>query len=329
VRKTPVVLACHADWDDWLEVIKTKAISGDIWDYVNPATPASLIPVLSEPEVPMPNTVNPQKTSFAQLDADEKEGLKFLRLQHKRHLTEYDRKKAALGGIRVFIQETISRGFLTYTFNCNSAYDMLLALKQRVAPSDRAREIEMSNLYQQLKKRPRSEAIDTWLNRWEEAYTKCRDLNPPEVSDGNPLHDFLDAVSDLAPQFSGFWKNSLQLLQYQGQPVPDIFQIIEYFRNDQRISKAQAKAASHNAFLASFQGQELTQTIKHEHGKDDRKKACVCGEDHRFRQCPYLIETVRNKKKNWQPNPEVQRQIDEKLKNPRLREIIERIQKQE
>jgi hypothetical protein len=45
--------------------------------------------------------------------------------------------------LRSFIQKTIIRTYLTHTFDCETPYDMLVALKQRVAPTDQARKIEL------------------------------------------------------------------------------------------------------------------------------------------------------------------------------------------
>lgn len=49
--------------------------------------------------------------------------------------------------LRSFIQETITRTYPTYTFNCDTPHDMLIALKQPVAPTDQARKIELINQY--------------------------------------------------------------------------------------------------------------------------------------------------------------------------------------
>jgi hypothetical protein len=48
-----------------------------------------------------------------------------------------------MSSLKTFIQETISRTFLSYTFKKESTYDVLVALKQRVAPTDRARKLEL------------------------------------------------------------------------------------------------------------------------------------------------------------------------------------------
>jgi hypothetical protein len=159
-QKSTVILSSPSDWDEWLEIIKTKAVGGEVWKFVDPTEVKDKLP-LTEPTIPTPQDVNPEKTSLAQLDDDEKEELRFKRFSYKRSIATYDRQKAAIATLRSFIQETISRIYLTYTFDCDTPYDMLVALKQRVAPTDQARKIELINQYQKLKKTPRSQNLET------------------------------------------------------------------------------------------------------------------------------------------------------------------------
>jgi hypothetical protein len=100
--------------------------------------------------------------------------------------------------LRSFIQETITRTYLTYTFDCDTPYDMLIALKQRVAPTNQTRKIELVNQYQKLKKAPRSQNLDTWLQQWEKTYKECKQLKLPDVEDDRLLYDFLNALPGIA-----------------------------------------------------------------------------------------------------------------------------------
>ena len=44
--RTLVVLNGPRDWDEWLEVVKTKAIGGEIWEFVDPSLTTEQIPTL-------------------------------------------------------------------------------------------------------------------------------------------------------------------------------------------------------------------------------------------------------------------------------------------
>jgi hypothetical protein len=118
-QKYTVILSNPSDWDEWLEIIKTKAIGGEVWRFIDPAVVKDELPTLTEPTIPTPQDENPDKTSLAQLDDDEKEELRFQRLSYKWQIVTFDRQKAAMATLRSFIQETITSTYLTYTFDCD------------------------------------------------------------------------------------------------------------------------------------------------------------------------------------------------------------------
>src|SRR5271156_4223279 len=199
------------------------------------------------------------------------------------------------------IQETIFRAYLRYTFHCDSMYDMLVTLKRRVAPTDRARKIELINRYQKLKKAPHSQNLETWLRQWEITYTECKELKLTEVDDDRPLYDFLNAITNVDAEFSKIWMIKIETKTQKGKELPDLHDLIEYFRNNRRLSTAQRRRGMHGAFNASFQGEPL----ENEEKKDFKKRNnCVCGAVHLFRDCQYLIESLRTK--DWTPDQRIQ-----------------------
>jgi hypothetical protein len=66
-----VVLNTPGDWDEWIQVVKTQAIAGDIWERVDPKK--DQIPALSKPKMPRPQQVNRDKTTYAELSVEERE----------------------------------------------------------------------------------------------------------------------------------------------------------------------------------------------------------------------------------------------------------------
>ena len=57
-------------------------------------------------------------------------------------------------------------------------------------------------------------------------------------------------------------------------------------------------------------------------GKATFKGSCLCGVEHLFKDCPYLIESIRSK--DWKPDPAIQKQVDEKLEgaSPKMKTSI-------
>src|SRR5579862_4653577 len=147
----------------------------------------------------------------------------------------------------------------------------------------------------------------------------------PEIAKSRPIYDFLQAVKDVAPDFTGYWKVRIQSSEQLGERIPDVYQLLEHFRNHIRIENAENAQMTHGAFGASFQGQQLDK--KEDEKKEKEYKPCLCGKKHRFKTCWYLIEILRPAE--WKPDPEIEKQIKEKLeKSSKLRDIIERIRKQ-
>ena len=122
----------------------------------------TIIPALTEPDFPKPIDVNPAKTTIAGLVAEEKEELQALRQQYKKKSKQYDQRKAALGSLRIHIQETIARSYLPYTFKCETPHKMILALKQQIAPTDQAQKTELQNQYWKLLKTSKTQNLDNY-----------------------------------------------------------------------------------------------------------------------------------------------------------------------
>lgn len=146
-------------------------------------------------------------------------------------------------------------------------------------------------------------------------------------------------MSSVAPEFVSYWLNFLQhkiKLSTEDQ-IPDFYKMVELFRNNQRQAAAQKGRGSHSAFAASFQGQQLDKddstpnpikaaTNVPNASSASKKKDCLCGNKHKFKDCLYLIESLRPS--NWKPDQKIQKDIETKLStNSRLKTIVVRIQK--
>jgi phospholipase C len=95
-----VILNGPIDWDEWLEVVKTKSVGGRIWDFVNPNTNKSQLPTPEKPMTLPAKDAHPLKTALPQLTDGEKDELKLLRYDYKHQLTLYERQDAVLASLR-------------------------------------------------------------------------------------------------------------------------------------------------------------------------------------------------------------------------------------
>jgi hypothetical protein len=61
-----------------------------------------------------------------------------LKSDYRDNLKLYRKQLLALNTLRSHILSSILRTYLIYTFKCNTTYDVLVSLKQRVTPNNHA-----------------------------------------------------------------------------------------------------------------------------------------------------------------------------------------------
>jgi hypothetical protein len=202
---------------------------------------------------------------------------------------------------------------------------MLIELKKRLQPTDQLRELSLSAKYEKLKKAPKAQDLDNWLKDWEKVYYQCNKIKHPEVQGTRPVRDFLRAVSTTAPEFAIYWSNDIAKSEKAKQITPDLYEIVEHFRDHRRHLAATEKAQS-AAFATDALPQGQNQQRQQQNQDENRKKLYLCGKDERFADCAYLFE--ENRPSGWKPDLEIQKRVDKKLnnpRNPRLKTIIDAI----
>ena len=247
-----VILAGPNDWDQWIGVVKYRADGESVWEYIDPDVKKNDLPRHRAPSEPSPSVVNPQKTTFSALDEGEKEELRALRKQYDRAYKRYEKEEAALKSLRTYIISTISRDYIDYTFEGNTVYDVLVSLKQAVAPTDDARKVDLATQYLKMKKAPKSQNIEKWLREWEKVYNDCKKVKLPEVDGDRPVKDFVYAVESASSGWSEYWKNKLQNLKRKKESLPTLRVIIEVYRNHRRLESAQNARSQDGSYAASF-----------------------------------------------------------------------------
>ncbi|EKG09419.1 Integrase catalytic core, partial [Macrophomina phaseolina MS6] len=230
--------------------------------------------------------------------------------RHK--INVYDRRQKALAELTTYIQESISTTNLSFiTSEEPHPWNILRALQKRLAPTDQARLLELEHQYHQLCKPPRSQNVESWLQQWEKLYTEAKKHNLAEVSDNRPTRDFLLALKPIEPQFVSTYQ--IKNLD-PATRVTDLYDMIEkfrqYYRENQSV-KSQKTEGTHSAFPANFRGKQAKIA-----------PPCPCGMHHWASECWYLNPQAEGRPKNFKPNPETQAKVQEKLQDPKFKEII-------
>ncbi len=63
-QRTAVILNGPNDWDEWFEIVKTKTIEGEIWEFLDPKVVKDRLFLLIEFTVSILVDVDPEKTIF-------------------------------------------------------------------------------------------------------------------------------------------------------------------------------------------------------------------------------------------------------------------------
>ena len=99
-----------------------------------------------------------------------------------------------------------------------------------------------------MKKAPKSQNIEAWIEQWELTYTKCAKLSLPEVADTRSQYDFLTTIAEVMPEFATTWMVQIQKKEDKGKDITSIYKLIEHFQNYVRLKAADKPLATHGAF---------------------------------------------------------------------------------
>ena len=317
--KSMVTLTRSADWHRWIEGIRTLAESSAVWPYIDPQKEEELV----EPEYPMPGVIREGVTDIEKLTPNEADLLKAQRSQYKRKTDKFDQQVKAIGHLRTHIQNAVAEEYQPYTYDCETARQMLKELKKRLCPTDKVRRVQLIEQYRQLRKAPKASGIDKWLRAWEKICKEADQLNLLEISGERCAVDFLNTVSGVSPDFASYHTNRME---DPGLEPLSIYTLIDKFRTHQDLLKATQKGSSHSAFSSTLQGKKTSAEDSESSGTQQNKKrspSCFCGEKHWYSECPYIIKEVQPK--GWKPDPAIQEEYQKKLKeDEKFKQTVER-----
>ena len=121
------------DWEEWMLVVNTMARRGGVMDLVD--VNAAELPEPTRPILPTYSAVKATAASMKDVDTNEQKDLTILR--------ENRDKTDALKAIEQHIMAS-DRQLLLYLDGAETVHQNLLALKKRMAPTDRARKMNIA-----------------------------------------------------------------------------------------------------------------------------------------------------------------------------------------
>ncbi|KAF2728668.1 hypothetical protein EJ04DRAFT_503734 [Polyplosphaeria fusca] len=213
VTQVTVVLDRADDWHKWLFIRKDTAQKNDLWQYVDPATPAADLPTLMAQPEPQLADYHGGATSIAQLTAAEL----------KLYQWDYERWE------RQDINKTIAAKHLYLIENKDTPHNRLTTLKKHLAPSDASRQRDLIARYKNLQTPPRGKKVEEWLRSWVEVTNMCIAAQVPASMGSRAQEDFLVACRMIDPEYGTSGLRALIDLEEAGSAIPSVKDYVSKF----------------------------------------------------------------------------------------------------
>src|SRR4051794_8618587 len=199
-----VILNTSADWDNWLYIIRSMATEDgvNVWEYMDPDL-AKQPTLLSTPQAPKTTDIRADADDLDKLTQPELERFKLKHVLYKDEYAHWKLVHQAIQKVHNAILQSISANNIPFIRQTTTTWDLLSALKKRLAPTTRARELETLRRYSNLKTYDKNQNLETWLQSWEKCYIEATTLKLPDVEKHRPLFDFLEAIRNIDAHFAG------------------------------------------------------------------------------------------------------------------------------
>lgn len=308
-----MILTKSKDWDTWISYIQMRACLYHVWPLIDPTSPVK-VPHLVKPSAPMrpipaPNQpVDSNVLTLYEINCE----------LHEYMLSKYEKQQAGFREMTKYIRNTISPANAIYIKKIERhPYDILVALKKKLAPSDETRSLWIKTEYHNLCKGPRNQGIDEWLDKWLECCDRAKEYGIGELSGNRSIRDFLFAVRKTHPVYADFQL----IMTASSSNVMDVFDIIENFRQLIRLEQAIERRSSHSPFRAEEASKEENKKASFR-GKAIEPSECICGKKHWYSNCFYL--NLRKRPSGWKADSQIQKKVESAMKNSNLKAKVER-----
>ena len=213
-------------------VVKTQARAGKAWDYVDPSKTADEVQKLAEPKMPKPFGIKQGAETSVDLSEDEVKRLQQLQSPVKPQRKKFELKGKALNELVKHIQETVSTTYISWTYDCDTVYDMLVALQKRLKPKKNVRRRELIDKLIKLRDHPKTRQIDEWLHEYEKTYKEGVKEKIPDFDREYMVQGFLQATSKLNPEFATYYE--MTLIRHPEEEL-DLYDLVDAFRHHRAL----------------------------------------------------------------------------------------------
>jgi len=320
-------------WEIWWNIAKDKAQGHNIWEYVDPDAVGGAPTAPTEPARPSP-AEGAQEVDRLTVE------------QYAYDLRKYERQNKAFFAFRTWIKESIDPTCFTHVEDAKTVREMLKNLKTDYKKSDPEIHVELDREFTRLRKSPRRQDINIWLEQWNHLYRRAVKLNYTKCTDYSAVLDFLKAVKSVHPEFAVITRNTIAKQHLAGETISTIPALTRELIHELHLEGGIPSSSTSTGF-ATFQGADTenppapaqqtpqspkpnnkqpNSTGKQSNSTDKQKKhhTCLCGQEHLYSECPYLIPSKRPD--GWSPDPQIALQVSDAVnRSERKQALIKRL----
>ena len=149
-----------------------------------------------DPSLPM-KTLLPSESILSDFStANDPETLAAYHLKKEHYkilISRYDKLVRGFDEINALIQETISGANQSFVKKSEThPCDILLTLQKKVSPSDYERLMAIETDYHRIRKGPKNQDVERWLDEWMEVFSDAKIYGLGEVAGNRPLRPHTD-----------------------------------------------------------------------------------------------------------------------------------------
>jgi Reverse transcriptase (RNA-dependent DNA polymerase) len=311
-----VILRSPKDWHKWFGSIKTQAIAQRVWQYMDPDTPLDLV---KPTKPPRPTTISETTRFNYTIDLEE----------YKEEKAVWVRADDNLGKMRRTICQTVASTHISdLAANVESPREILATLKKRLCPTEDTRENELLAQLDALQKAPKSQNFEKWTYEWREVVRDLMTMELIQLKAAKSLYYRMNLKFNAAiANQIWFWDKKLATKSSFEEFTNEF---ITAYREQGSLAKMQDSSFATTTGEPTFQGKQVESSNRTSKKLDSQtrkeKRGCLCGGDERWKECLYIVPSLRPR--GWKPDPAKEKMVNEIVeKNYRVRKTVEAIRK--
>ncbi|KAF2628849.1 hypothetical protein BU25DRAFT_409870 [Macroventuria anomochaeta] len=163
---------------------------------------------------------------------------------------------------------------------------------------------QLRSRYRAVCTRPKKANLDAWFNEWVTITRLLTEARMPEIDGSQSQEDFILSIRGLdswaATQLQELiWKDQ------RGEQYASTADLVAEFRSYYRRTRLIESSIGTLARL----GVAIKPDGPISTGESIRRVICLCGDNHRFKDCLYVNQSLRPR--DWRPSHSVQKKFDE------------------